>query len=541
MPGVTATDLLEPPAASPERSARRWSDDAAARIRQRLVPPMPDSRLWGWLGPLAVTLLAGVLRFAHLARPHAFVFDETYYAKDAFSLRTFGYEAQFVQHADQMILKGNLDVFTGDPSYVVHPPLGKWIIALGQHFFGMTPFGWRFMMAVIGTLSVLVLARTVRRMTRSTVLGTIAGLLLAIDGMHIVMSRTALLDLPLSFFLLLSFSALLLDRDQARQRVADRLDEFDGSGTGPRLGFRWWRLAAGLALGAALACKWNALWFIAAYGVLTVLWDVGARRTAGARSPWWGALRRDTVPAFLTIVPTAAVVYTASWSGWLATSGGYYRDWADSNPPGNALGSLVPGALRSLWHYQAEAFRFHTGLDSGHPYASHPAGWLILSRPVSFFYEESTLGHDGCTVDKCAREILALGNPVLWWGAIPALLVMVWLVISRRDWRAVAVLASVAAGWLPWFYFAAADNRTMFSFYAVAFLPFLVMAVTLMLGLMLGPPAASAVRRNTGIVLVGGFLLLAVLISTELYPLWTAAPIPYDEWYRRLLHLRNWV
>lgn len=506
---------------------------------------MPTDRLAGWLGPLAVTALAAILRFQDLGRPRAFVFDETYYAKDALSLLRFGFEAEFIKKADERILAGDLNVFTGEPSYVVHPPLGKWVIAAGEQLFGVTPFGWRVAVAMLGTLSVLLVARVVRRMLRSTLLGTIAGLLLAVDGLHIVMSRTALLDLPLSFFLLVAFAALVVDRDQGRRRVAERLTEFRGSdvssSTGPGLGFRPWRLVAGLAFGAALACKWNALWFVAGFGLLSVFWDVGARRVAGARAPWWGTLRRDAGPAFLSIVPPALVVYLASWTGWLVTSGGYYRDWAETNPPGNALSSLVPDALRSLWHYHAEAFRFHTGLDSGHPYDSHPAGWLILARPVSFFYEEYGLGKAGCEVDKCSREIVALGNPVLWWGAVVALLVLIWLVVSRRDWRAGAVLVGVAAGWLPWFYFAAADNRTMFSFYAVAFVPFLAMAVAMMLGVALGGPRATSARRVAGIVVVGGYLLLAVLAASQLYSLWVGDTIPYDEWYRRLLHLRNWV
>ena len=155
----------------------------------------------------------GLLRLWNLGEPKAFVFDETYYAKEAWALLRYGYEQDYVDKADGQIISGNTDVFSSTASYVVHPPLGKWMIASGEQLFGFTPFGWRIAVAVLGTLSILVLARLVRRMTGSTVLGTIAGFLLAIDGLHLVMSRTALLDLPLSFFLLLAFGALVLDRE----------------------------------------------------------------------------------------------------------------------------------------------------------------------------------------------------------------------------------------------------------------------------------------------------------------------------------------
>ena len=78
------------------------------------------------------------------------------------------------------------------------------------------PFGWRIAVAILGILSVLAVARIVRRLTRSNLIGTLAGLFLAIDGLAIVMSRTALLDNSLMFFVVLAFGALLLDRDRTR-------------------------------------------------------------------------------------------------------------------------------------------------------------------------------------------------------------------------------------------------------------------------------------------------------------------------------------
>lgn len=508
---------------------------------------MPTDRVLGWAGPLGVTVLAGFLRFWQLGKPKEFVFDETYYAKDAYGLLTYGYEQDFIDKADTKILNGNLDVFTTDPSFVVHPPLGKWIIASGEQLFGFNPFGWRVAVAILGTLSVLLVARIVRRMTRSTLIGTIAGLLLALDGLHIVMSRTALLDLPLSFFLLTAFGTLVLDREYGRRRAAARLDGFTERGTGPRLGFRPWRIATGVLLGCALGTKWNALYFIAAFGLLTVWWDVSARRLAGARSPRLGMLRHDALPAFLSLVPVALVTYLATWSGWFLTSGGYDRGWGADNPPGRLrflpdwLGGVVPDSVRGLWHYHVQAFDFHSGLTDNHPYQSHPGGWLFLARPVSFYYREYTSGELGCEVEKCAREIIGLGNPAIWWGSIAALLVMGWLVVSRRDWRAGAILVVVAAGWLPWFWYADHNDRTMFYFYAVAFVPFLVMALAITLGYLLGPQGAGTFRRSWGSATVGAYLLLVVVAAAALYPLWTGDVIPYDDWWSRLLRIPSWV
>ena len=352
-------------------------------LAQRLVPPMPAGGWRGWSGPIAVTLIAAVLRLVDLGRPHAVAFDETYYMKDALSLLLFGYERSAVEGADQTILdtggspEGLASVFNPDAAFVVHPPLGKWVIASGEQLFGVTPFGWRIGVAVLGILSVLLVARIVRRLTRSNLIGTLAGLLLAIDVLAIVMSRTALLDNSLMFFVIVAFGALLLDRDQSRKKLAALGENL--TAMGPALWWRPWRIAAGISLGLACGVKWSGLYFIAAFGILTVLWDVGSRRAIGCKMPFRSMLVRDALPAFISIVGVAIVVYLTTWSGWLLTDGGWGRDWAVGEP--TSFG-WIPDSLRSLWHYHAEAWGFHTNLESDHSYEANPWGWPVQARPT---------------------------------------------------------------------------------------------------------------------------------------------------------------
>lgn len=517
-----------------------------ARIRDRLAVPMPADRLVGWLGPLAITLVAGILRFWELGKPRAFIFDETYYAKDAWSLLHFGVEQTYVSAtkegapdpANQKILAGDLTgLWTGDPSYVVHPPGGKWVIAVGEQLFGMTPFGWRFMVALLGTLSVLLVARIGRRLFRSTLLGCVAGLLLTVEGLHFVHSRTALLDPILMFFALVAFGALVLDRDRTRARLAERLTDAVGARFGPGLGLRPWRLVAGVALGAACATKWSGVWFVAVFGFMTVLWDAGARRTAGVRRPYLAALLRDAPPAFASLVLVASAVYLASWTGWfLGGDDAYLRDWARDNP-GPAL---VPDALWSLWHYHSEAWSFHTNLTTYHAYRSNPWGWLVLARPVSYFYEGPTSGENGCTVDQCSQAVTALGTPAIWWASLVALPVLLFLWAARRDWRAGAILAGVVAGYLPWFFF---QDRTVYSFYAVAFVPYVVLAITMCLGLVIGSSGTSGVtprRRQWGAAAAGAYVLVAVANFAWLLPVLSAEVIPYADWARRMWW-KSWI
>src|SRR6516165_6851930 len=271
-------------------------------LRARLVPPMPGSAFWGWAGPLLVTLFGAILRFNRLGDPHAVIFDETYYVPDALGILRFGVEHSYISNRNDLLVRGDPHVFTnGGGEFVVHPPFGKVLIAAGEWLFGLSPFGWRFAVAVVGSLSILLLARIARRMTRSTLLGCFAGLLLALDGLEFVMSRTALLDIFVMFWALAAFGCLVVDRDAYRAKLADAVagsavagsavaggTPAGGAAAGgvpptapPRTGIRWWRVGAGVCLGLAFASKWNGLWFIPAFAGLALAWDVGARRAAG--------------------------------------------------------------------------------------------------------------------------------------------------------------------------------------------------------------------------------------------------------------------
>ena len=436
---------------------------------------MPGSAVWGWIGPLLVTAFGTFLRFNRLSVPPSIVFDETYYVPDALGILKFGTEHNYSSHRNALLARGDPHIFTRGGEFVAHPPFGKILIAAGEWLFGLTPFGWRFAAAVVGSLSILMIARIARRMTRSTLLGCVAGLLLSVEGLEFVMSRTALLDIFLMFWVLAAFGCLVIDRDRARARLADAMQQRPPDDAGPGLGVRWWRVLGGVCLGLACATKWNGIWYVPAFAALAVAWDVGARRAAGLPRYVYGGLVRDGRWAFVSLIAVPAVAYVAAWSGWLFTSTGYDRNWAALH----GIHTPVISALVSLYEYNKAILHFDTTLTSHHPYESQPWSWLVISRPVSYYYAAPKFGQDGCQVAHCSQEVLAIGTPMIWWVSIATLVICVAWWLTQRDWRAGAVLVGVAAGWLPWFLFL---SRTKFYFYAVVFDPFLVISITCALG-----------------------------------------------------------
>nr|WP_272905325.1 glycosyltransferase family 39 protein [Sediminivirga luteola] len=512
------------------------SPGPAARLASALVT---HRRILGWLLPLAVAVAGGVMRFWRLGEPGTLVFDETYYVKDAYSLLQSGYERQWPEGSDDAFNQGDASMLRTDPGFVVHPPAGKWLIALGLQLFGHdSAFGWRFTAALVGAVSILMIGLIARRLFSSTFLGTAAAVLLAVDGSHLVHSRTSLLDIFLMFWILAGFGAVLIDRDRTGARIA-ALAARPGGPDGP-VGFRPWLLVAGVCFGLALGTKWSGVYPLAAFGLAAVLWTLGMRRRAGARTPLRSTVRRDIVPSFFTLVPIAFVVYLSTWAGWISSRGAYNRQWAAEH---SGWWDVLPDWLVSLAYHHWQAYRFHVGVESEHPYMSHPWGWIVQWRPTSFYFRRDDEGAQ-CAADTCAAAITSVGNPVIWWAGAAAVLLCLVAWIAHRDWRAGAILAGLAATWLPWFSYA---DRTIFTFYTIVMLPFVVLAVVYALGLLWGRapadappgralPAGLAARR----LAVGAFLAVAVAVFFWFWPLHVAEWIPMDSWRARMW-LPSWI
>lgn len=514
LPRVTSTRH-----AHRQRSA---AEVAPAAVRSPGRPlPEPDTgpvdSLRDWVATAVILLLALVSRFWGLTSATdggTPIFDEKHYAPQAFNVAQLGIEA--------------------NPGYglVVHPPVAKQIEAIGGVLFGYSPMGWRFTAALCGVLVVLMVMRITRRLTRSTQLGFIAGLLLCLDGVTFVTSRIGMLDIYQVVFVVAAAGALLVDRDQMRGRMhrAALAGRVHLSDLGPRLGFRWWRFAAGVMFGMALGVKWSGLYFIAFFGIMTVAWDWALRSRYGVRRPLAGALARDAVPAFITLVIWPAILHLFTWLPWFAGENTVYRHAVGSEVEDNWL----PDAVQSWLYYQSSVLDFHSSLTTSagnrHPWESKPWTWPMSLRPMLYYIEQGE-GVAGCGEGSCVRAIMLLGTPAIWWLAVPVLAWAFWRGVICRDGRYAFALTGYAAGYLPWFL---QHDRQMYFFYAAVMVPFFVMMIALVLGEVAGKATDSPRRRIIGMGVVCLYVALVAVNFLYMLPIISGLPITQAEWGQQL-------
>jgi dolichyl-phosphate-mannose-protein mannosyltransferase len=407
---------------------------------------------------LAVLALAAFVRLDALGRPSTFVADEGFYARDAC-------------------------VYAGKSAHVCgisaeqtpeHPPLGKWLIALGIRVFGFDPSGWRTASALAGIATVGLLFWLGLRLLGSTMAATLAAGLLAVEPLHVVQSRVATLDVFVTMFGVAAVLFCVLDRDAASARLLPP-----------------WRLAAGAAAGAAVASKWSGVFALALVIGLTLLAE---RRRLGPALP--------SLALCLGLVPLT--VYCASYAGRLHGTL-LAAPWSHR--------SLVRAFVHrtdTMWHDQTGGF----GTSS---YQSPPWSWPLLQRPVV---------HYASVANGQIREILAVGSPLVWWIGFAAAVAAGVSAIRRRDWDGgeLVIAAAVAVTFLPWLLLGL-GRSFVFLYYMTPVVPFLCLAAAWAVAV-----AARRFRWAAPALAVASVLLLAWW-----WPVLTASPVSFGGWRQRVV------
>ncbi|HEX2221505.1 MAG TPA: hypothetical protein VHK06_03190, partial [Candidatus Limnocylindria bacterium] len=239
-------------------------------------------------------------------------------------------------------------------------------------------------------------------------------------------------------------------------------------------------------------------------------WEIAARRPPGVsgRQALREAFRQEALPSIAAFGAVPILVYLASYIGRM---------------PGELFGPpWQEGTVwRGIWEHQWQMLEFHVTLSGSHPYESPPWSWLFLKRPVAYYFEDAGGAY---------RHILALGNPLVWWGGA---LAVVWIAIAWLRARTPlvgpepVVVVGVASTWGPWLVLAGSRDQ-VFIWYLLPAIPFLCLG--------LGVAAAWAWQRRgvawRGVLAAGAALTVASFVFY--YPLLTGLPVSPAEWRLRI-------
>ncbi len=391
-----------------------------------------------WAFALALVVVAAGLRFWHLGQPNELVFDEVYFVEQG-----------------KNYLRGKEFM---DP----HPPLAKLAIGASVALFGGEASGYRVMNAICGTLIVGVAYLTGRKLLGDGLAAFIAAAAVAFDGLFIVDSRTAVIDIwyvtfgAIAYLLLFEYLRTPPERRQPGMLVG-----------------------LGIALGLNLASKL----FIPAFTWLTVVIFLSvlswrAERAHHARQPW----RRGLAPTAL-VTSAAVATYLAVYLP------NYYLGWWHSVWD-------IPKYFKDVVGYEAAV------ANATHPYSSKWYTWPFLLRPVWYHFKD---------VPGDSSHVVGVwggGNPLLWWGGFAAILIALARGIRERHLPSVFLVTAFILHYVVWSWI----GRTLFQYHYLPSLYASLLALAMALGILWRAPA------DDGFWIAAGIALLVPLLPTLLGP-----------------------
>ena len=410
-------------------------------------------------GTLAVTAAFAALICVRLTIPSDPYFDEIHYLPAARTLLELSH-----------------------PLNREHPPLGKELLALGIALFGDRTIGWRIMPALFGTLALFSAMRALWFASLSRFATLAFGVLLTTGFGLVVQSRIAMLDI---FMLGFTMFGLWMCAAAVRENETAR-----------------WRLPlAGVALGLAVAAKWNAapMALLPGLAFLAVrARSAGWRLLISRRGPPVGGMTLIEAGVWLCALPVMA--YCAAYWPFLL----YEK------------GSIEPTGLLALHEKMLE---LQEQVKRPHTYMSVWWEWVLNWRPIWYYYEVG---------DGAQRGVLMIGNPLTMLAGLPAVLWCLWAGIrrDRPDALAVAVLYLAAIGmWIV------ASKPVQFYYHYLLPSCFLLAA----LALTLDDLWKRGWRKLVLLLLAGSVVLFAVF-----FPILTAAPLAAPDSFEFWTWLPTW-
>jgi dolichyl-phosphate-mannose--protein O-mannosyl transferase len=335
---------------------------------------------------LLIGLASAVLFGFHLDRPSRPMFDEVHYLPAARIL---------------LALEG--------PTNIEHPLLGKALIATGIALFGDDVIGWRAMALLAGAATVMAVFAFLQLLTANTRTAVFGAVLVALNQLVFIQARIAMLDVFLGALLLWGLVSLLWAMRSPPRWTAWR-----------------WTLGSAL-LGLAVGVKWLAVPYVAFAGMAFVAIRLHDTSIVKPPSDFWSGKQAHwpglaTVPALLILGLVSIAAYVLTFLPAF-----FYAE--------------APLTLADFVPFQREMWALQTQKLAAHPYQSSWWSWPLMLRPIWYFYEPDM---------GAQRGVLLIGNPVIMWGGLVAVVACWWAGLRHGARRTLAVAALWTASLLVW-------------------------------------------------------------------------------------------
>ncbi|WP_082967308.1 phospholipid carrier-dependent glycosyltransferase [Paenibacillus oryzae] len=378
-----------------------------------------------------------------------------------------------------------------------HPPLGKIIIALGIKLFGLNPFGWRIAGTVIGIAMLPIMYMMARRLFGKPLYAALATILFAADFMHFTQTRISTIDVYGVFFIMLMF--YFMHKYVSMNFYRDKL-----AATLVPLGL------AGLFFGLGVASKWIVLYGGAGLAIMLLLslidrWKEYAAAKRAIKAGQYDERNESALRNMLKHFPRNTVATLLSCLiFYIAIPAGIY---ALSYIP--ILSVMKDGyTWQALVDYQKNMFNYHSNLVSSHPFASSWWEWPFMKRPV-WYYSGSELA------EGMKSTIVAMGNPLIWWTGIFAMLLTIYVSVKRRDKGIYMLWIAFLAQYVPWMLV----TRETFLYHYFAMVPFVILSIIYIFKHMEEQkPWFHKVRK--------GYIIAAVALFVLFYPALSGLTVP---------------
>ena len=397
----------------------------------------------------------------------------------------------------------------GLPTYEnTHPPFGKVLITLGAFLFGTTPFGFRFMGALLGALMLPFMYLLGRNITKNRAMGAFTAFLFAFDFMHFAQTRLATIDVFITFFVIIMYYFM--------ERYI-HLSFYDTP-----LKKTWIPLGAcGIAFGFGIASKWTGAY--AGAGLALLFFLLVFRRYREYR------YALSTPEGETNHIKHAQII--AHFKEYTLKTIGFCMIFFVTIPFVIYLLSYIPfvdpshpGLLERMAANQVNMFNYHSNLEATHYYSSLWYEWPTMIRPI-FYYSQQLEG-------DLRLGISAFGNPLIWWAGMPAFLYTLYLAVARRKKTAAFLVIGYLAQYLPWILV----DRCTFIYHYFPSVPFVV--------LMLGYCFMRLKKRLTArsfYILLTAYAMSAFVLFIMFYPVLAGTPVSTDFVDMYLRWLDSWV